>query len=177
MKWERIVFLKKIYPQPPTKFFFYVGNSMKRDENLKYWKHFFFFFFSIFKKFIKNSNNIPSISKTIQHTPMTWCTYLQSFEKIHQCVLSYSAKTKHDGRTDRQTDGGRCNISRPGPSAPREIIKGIAYIFQQIIAYNWTNTECWWAPLSELVRSAELALSFRFWSIVFAKSQELNWTV
>ena len=36
-----------------------------------------------------------------------------------------------DGRTDRQTDrqtdgrthGGRCNISRPGPSAPREIIK------------------------------------------------------
>ena len=27
-----------------------------------------------------------------------------------------------DGRTDGQTDGGRCNISRPGPSAPREII-------------------------------------------------------
>ena len=26
-----------------------------------------------------------------------------------------------DGRTDRQTDGGRCNISRPGPSAPWEI--------------------------------------------------------
>ena len=59
---------------------------------------------------------------------MTWCTYLQSFEKIHQCVLTsscYSVKTKRDGqtdgRTDGQTDGGRCNISRPGPSAPREI--------------------------------------------------------
>ena len=26
-----------------------------------------------------------------------------------------------DGQTDGQTDGGRCNISRPGPSAPREI--------------------------------------------------------
>ena len=26
-----------------------------------------------------------------------------------------------DGQTDRQTDGGRCNISRPGPPAPREI--------------------------------------------------------
>ena len=28
-----------------------------------------------------------------------------------------------DGQTDRQTetDGGRCNISRPGPLAPREI--------------------------------------------------------
>ena len=25
--------------------------------------------------------------------------------------------------TDGQTDGGRCNISRPGPPAPREIIK------------------------------------------------------
>ena len=56
---------------------------------------------------------------------MTWCTYLQSFEKIHQCVLSYSAKTKRDGQTDRQTDGwtdgqtdgGHCNISRPGPTA------------------------------------------------------------
>ena len=61
-------------------------------------------FFSIFKKIIKNSNNIPSISKTIQHTPMTWCTYLQSFEKIHQCY-SYSAKTKRDGQTDGRTDG------------------------------------------------------------------------
>ena len=56
-------------------------------------------FFSIFKKFITNSNNIPSISKTIHHTPMTWCTYLQSFEKIYQCFSSYSAKTKRDGRT------------------------------------------------------------------------------
>ena len=43
--------------------------------------------FSKFKKFITNSNNIPSIPKTIQHTPMTWCTYLQNFEKIHQCVF------------------------------------------------------------------------------------------
>ena len=43
--------------------------------------------------------------------------------------LSYSAKTKRDGWTDRQRDrrmdrrtGGRCYISRPGPSARREII-------------------------------------------------------
>ena len=95
---------------------FNVENSIKPEENMKYCQ----FFFSILKTFIKNSNNIPSISKTIQHTPMTWCTYLQSF-------ASYSAKTKRDGqtdgRTDGRTDGGRCNISRPGPSAPREIIK------------------------------------------------------
>ena len=32
-------------------------------------------------------NNIPSISKIIQHTPMTWCTYLQCFKKIHQCIF------------------------------------------------------------------------------------------
>ena len=28
-----------------------------------------------------------------------------------------------DGQTDRHTDGGRCNISRPGHSAPREITR------------------------------------------------------
>ena len=33
-----------------------------------------------------------------------------------------------DGRTDGQTGGGRCNISRPGPSAPREIIMGYCSI-------------------------------------------------
>ena len=31
-------------------------------------------------------------------------------------------RTDTDRQTDRQTDGGCCNISRPGPSAPREII-------------------------------------------------------
>ena len=39
--------------------------------------------------------------------------------------FSYSAKTKCDRRTDELTDGrrdgGRCNISRPRPSAPREM--------------------------------------------------------
>ena len=85
---------KSTLPPPPDFFlhqifFFNVGNSMKREENLKYGKKIYikFYLFSIFKKFIKNSNNIPSISKTIQHTPMTWCTYLQSCEKIHQCVF------------------------------------------------------------------------------------------
>ena len=53
-------------------------------------KIYIYLFFSIFKKFIKNSNNIPSISKTIQLTPMTWCTYLQSFEKIHQSYKRYT---------------------------------------------------------------------------------------
>ena len=53
---------------------------------------------------------------------MTWCKVSR---KYIDAFLSYSAKTKRDGRTDghtdiqtdRQTDGGRCNISRPVPSA------------------------------------------------------------
>ena len=40
-------------------------------------------------------------------------------ENTSNAFLSYSAKTKCDGRTDG--GGGRCNISHPGPSAPREI--------------------------------------------------------
>ena len=99
MKFEKInSFNKKKkneHPPPPPRifatpnyFFFNVGNSIKREENMKFWrkKILKILFFSIFK-FIKNSNNIPSISKTIQHTPMTWCTYLQSFEKIQRCVF------------------------------------------------------------------------------------------
>ena len=51
----------------------------------------------------------------------------------------YSAKTKRDGQTDRRTDRqGHCNISRPGPSAPREIITYLLLkggIFNNIMSY------------------------------------------
>ena len=77
---------------------------MKREENMKFWRK------KIKIQYLKNSNNIPSISKTIQHTPMTWCTYLQSFEKIQQSVFELVRKLNV---MDRQTDGGHCNISRP----------------------------------------------------------------
>ena len=75
--------------------------------------------------------------------------------------MSYSAKTKRDrqtdGQTDRQTDGGRCNISRPGPSAPREITNSIqnkyilsisnackinTYSHQTWIEYDFDFIEC-----------------------------------
>ena len=121
---------KSCFPPPPDFFFtpnyyfFNVGNSMKREENMKYWKKILkILFFSIFKKFIKNSNNIPSISKTIQHTPMTWCTYLQKFGENTSMRFWVTVRKLNvaDRQTDGQRDGGRCNISRPGPSTPREI--------------------------------------------------------
>ena len=78
--------------------------------------------FSIFQKFIKYSNSIPSISKTtICSTPPY--TYLQI-----NASSSYSVKTKlmdghRDGHMDGRTGGGvHFNISRLGPLARREII-------------------------------------------------------
>ena len=116
---------------------------MKREENMKFWRIFFFkfYFFKYLKKFIKNSNNIPSISKTIQHTPITWCTYLQSFEKIQQCVFELQCETwrtdgRTDGRTDRQTDrrtGGVAISPVPGPTAPAGDNK--FYIYVKTLTY------------------------------------------
>ena len=80
---------------------------MKRQENMKFKNNKITIFFSIFKKFIKNSNNIPSISKTIQHTPMTWCTYLQSFRENTAMRFLVTVRKLN------VTDGVRCNISRP----------------------------------------------------------------
>ena len=75
-------------------------------------------FFSIFKKIIKNSNNIHTINikKNIQHTPMTWCTYLQSFEKIHQCIFKLVRKLSV---TDGQTDGQGVLQYLPSPDLRR----------------------------------------------------------
>ena len=97
MRKNRFSKKKKSTPPPPPprnfflhQFFIYflmleIAWNAKKTWNIE--KKKLILLFSIFKKFIKSSNNIPSISKTIQHTPMTWCTYLQSFEKIHQCVF------------------------------------------------------------------------------------------
>ena len=55
------------------------------------------------QKFLKNSNKIQSVSKTIQHTPKIWYIYLQSFEKLQQCVFELVRKLNV---TDGQTEGG-----------------------------------------------------------------------
>ena len=133
MKWERIVFLKKKIPPPPPGififytnflFFFNVGNSMKREENMKYWekKNLNFLFFSIFKKFI----NYTAHPHGMVHVPAKFRenTAMRFWVTVRKLNVT---DRRTDRRTDRQTDGGRCNISRPGPSAPREItsIQGI----------------------------------------------------
>ena len=135
---------KKIqHPPPPPNFFFYtnfffffffnVGNSMKREENMKFWKKKFlkFYLFSIFKKFIFKQHSINIKNYTAHpHDLVHVSAKFRENKSMHFWVtvrkLNVTGRQtdrRTDRQTDGQTDGGRCNISRPGPSAPREIIK------------------------------------------------------
>ena len=116
---------KNLDPPPPPEIFFTpklfflnVGNSIKREENMKYWKTKFLEFY--FFQYLKNSN-IPSISKTIQHTPMTWCMYVPAKFR-ENTSMCFRVPVRKLNVTDGQTDRGHCNISRPGPLAHREIL-------------------------------------------------------
>ena len=71
--------------------------------------------------------------------------FLVTVRKLN--VTDRQTDGRTDGQTDGRTDGGRCNISRPGPSEPREIIKcslGIwragSGITDKIILYIRTHT-------------------------------------
>ena len=113
-------------PHPPDvfflqQFFFNVGNSMKREENLKYWKKNQIFFFQYLKNSYKIKTTFHHYQKLYSTPPWHGARTCKVSRKYINAFFSYSAKTKRDGRTDGQTDGGRYNISRPGPSAPREI--------------------------------------------------------
>ena len=120
MKWERIVFLKKKIHTP------------EREENLKYWKKYIlnFIFFNIqkiYKKFKQHSINIKNYTAhphDMVHIPAkfrenTSMRFWVTVRKLN--VTDGQTDRRTDRRTDRQTDGGHCNISRPGPSVPREI--------------------------------------------------------
>ena len=107
-------------PLPPPKFLFIPIFFLMLEipwNAKKTWNFEKKIFFSIFKKFIKNSNNIPSISKTIQHTPMTWCTPPWLGARTCKVSRKYSnaflVTVRKLNVTDGQTDAGRCNISRP----------------------------------------------------------------
>ena len=82
---------------------------MKREENI---------FFNIYKihKFKQHSINIKNYTAhphDMVHVPAKFRenTSMRFWVTVRKLNVT-------DGRTDR----GRCNISRPGPSAPREII-------------------------------------------------------
>ena len=131
-------------PPPPRNNYLYVGNSMKREENMKYFLkkilNFFFNFNKFHKKFKQHSINIKNYTAhphDMVHVPAKFRenTSMRFWVTVQKLNVT-------DRRTDRQTDGGRCNISRPGPSAPREIIREVTcngtltHIRQKIIYYN-----------------------------------------
>ena len=65
------------------------------------------FFFSIFKKFIKKiQTTFHQYQKLYSTPPWLGARTCKVSRKYSNAFLNYSAKTKHDGRTDRQTDGG-----------------------------------------------------------------------
>ena len=55
-----------------------------------------------------------------------------NFEKIQQCVF----ESLCENQTDRRTDRGRFNISRPGPMARREIINTCTIVYTKSI-HRW----------------------------------------
>ena len=119
-------------PPPPDNFsifclhqfiFVHVGNSIKPEENMKYWKQILIFYFV---QYLKNSYKMQTAFHQYQklYSTLPWhgARTCKVSSKYINAFSSYSAKTKHDGQTDGQTRGeGNCNISRPGPSVPREI--------------------------------------------------------
>ena len=61
-------------------------------------------------------------------------------------VMDRQTDGQTDGRTDRRTDGrGRCNISRPWPSAQREIIRTVK--LQMHIDHKITYLMIYWVLL------------------------------
>ena len=96
---------------------------MKREENMKFRKKKFlkFYFFQYLKNSYKIQTTFHQYQKLYSTPPWLGARICKVSRKYSNAFLSYSAKTKRDGQTDGQTDGrtGRCNISRPGPSAPR----------------------------------------------------------
>ena len=119
---------------------------MKRKENMKFWKK--INLKKIHNKFKQHSINIKNYTAhphDMVHVPAKFRenTAMRFWVTVRKLNVT-------DGRTDRwtdrQTDGGRCNISRPGPPAPREIINRIwrAYwenFSSNLEGYFWANDQ------------------------------------
>ena len=102
----------EIFLPPPPNFFFTpffflnVGNSMKRLENMKFWKkkNFKFYFFKYLKNSYKIQATFHQYQKLYSTPPSLGARTCKVSRQYSNAFLSYSAKTKRDGRTDRQTD-------------------------------------------------------------------------
>ena len=101
MKWENIVFLK-------------------REQNMKWEKIICIncLFSNISKIHKKNQTTTNQYQKLYSTPPWHGARTCKVSRKYSNAFLSYSAKTKHDGRTDG--GGGGFNISRPGPLAAQD---------------------------------------------------------
>ena len=114
MKWERIVFLKKKIntPPPPPKFFVYnkffnVGNSMKtwrKHEILNKQKNIILNFFQFLKNSSKIQTTFNQYKKLYSTPPWPGAHTCKVLRKYSYAFLSYSSKTKRDGRMDGCTD-------------------------------------------------------------------------
>ena len=87
-------------------FFLNVGNSMKRLENMKFWRNF---------KFKQHSINIKNYTAHLHHLVHVPAKFRENTAMRFWVTVRKLNVTdrRTDRQTDRQTDGGRCNISRP----------------------------------------------------------------
>ena len=113
--------------------------NAKKTWNIEKKKFLKFYFFQYLKNSYKIKTTFHQYQKLYSTPPWLGAHTCKVSRKYINAFLSYSAKTKRDGRTDRQT-GGRCNISRPGPSAPREIIKRQKLWYQ--VWHNYYTCMC-----------------------------------
>ena len=120
MKWERSDFInnsKIVKFCTPKYIFLDVGNSIKREENMKYGNK-----NSIFKKLIKIQTTFHqyqefySTPHDMVHIPARFRENTSMRVRVTIRKLNVMDR-QMDGRTDRRMDGGHCNISRPGRSA------------------------------------------------------------
>ena len=92
-------------------FFSHVGNSIKREENMKYW-----FFFQYLNKFKQNSINIKNYTAhphDMVHVPAKFR------ENTSMRFWVTVGKTKRDGQTDRRMGGALQYLRSQACSANR----------------------------------------------------------
>ena len=97
-------------PPPPPNFFFHqifflmleIAWNMKKNMKKKFLK---FYFFQYLKNSYKIQTTFHQYQKLYSTPPWLGARTCKVSRKYSNAFLSYSAKTKRDGQTDRRTDG------------------------------------------------------------------------